>query len=87
MLRQAVGLAKYMGRGHVVDGLKAVLDGDLAAPQEISDDSMTRYEQGLVWVSCSWYFFFLGKCQLMGMLWTYANSVTISGPDCTYTVH
>ena len=48
MLRQAVGLAKYMGRGHVVDGLKAVLDGDLAALQEISDDSMTRYEQGLV---------------------------------------
>ena len=48
MLRQAVGLAKYMGRGHVVDGLKAVLDGDLATLQEISDDSMTRYEQGLV---------------------------------------
>ena len=48
MLRQAVGLAKYMGRGHVVDGLKAVLDGDLGTLQEISDDSMTRYEQGLV---------------------------------------
>ena len=42
MLRQAVGLAKYMGRDHVVDGLGAVMDGDPAALQLISDDSMTR---------------------------------------------
>ena len=42
MLRQAVGLAKYMGRDHVVDGLRAVMDGDPAALQLISDDSMTR---------------------------------------------
>ena len=42
MLRQAVGLAKYMGRGHVADGLRAVMDRDPAALQLISDDSMTR---------------------------------------------
>ena len=40
MLKQAIGLAKYMGRGHVVDALKAVLD-DPTALHAIRDDSMT----------------------------------------------
>ena len=40
MLKQAIGLAKYMGRAHVVAGLEAVLD-DPTALRAISDDSMT----------------------------------------------
>ena len=44
MLRQAVGLAKYMGRGHVAELLEAVMDGDPAAPHVMSDDSMTRWK-------------------------------------------
>ena len=43
MLRQAVGLAKYMDRPHVVDGLRAVMQGDKEALRLVSDDSMTRY--------------------------------------------
>ena len=43
MLRQAVGLAKYMDRPHVVDGLRAVMDGDKEALRLVSDDSMTRF--------------------------------------------
>ena len=43
MLRQAVGLAKYMDRPHVVDGLRAVMEGDKGALHIVSDDSMTRY--------------------------------------------
>lgn len=42
-----MGLAKYMGRGHVVELLDAVMDGDPASLHVISDDSMTR------WVWCS----------------------------------
>ena len=43
MLKQAVGLAKYMDRPHVVDGLRAVMEGDKEALRLVSDDSMTRF--------------------------------------------
>ena len=44
LLRQAEGLAKYMDRPHVVDGLRAIMEGDKAALHLISDDSMMRFE-------------------------------------------
>ena len=43
LLRQALGLAKYMDRPHVVDGLRAVMEGDKEALRLVSDDSMTRF--------------------------------------------